>query len=215
MAVIFPRWSNQLPKWVAALVVLVGTGAVFAVTYWFSPLYTDVGYSPEQPVPFSHKLHAGDLGLDCRYCHNTVETAAHAAVPPTATCMNCHRAIKADSEAIKPLVESFAANKPMHWVNVHMLPDYAIFDHSAHVAAGVGCVTCHGRVDQMEVVQQVQPLSMGWCMDCHKNPTPNLRPRDQVTNMAYDALVEAYNPAGDPHRTRAIRPPENCSGCHQ
>jgi len=214
VAVIFPRWTNTLPKLVVAGLGLGGAGLVFAIFYWFSPEFTDVGYEPAQPVPFSHKLHAGDLGLDCRYCHNTVETTSHAAVPPTATCMNCHQAIKADSEDLKLVRDSYANNEPIEWVNVHMLPDYAFFDHSAHVAAGVGCVSCHGRVDQMDVVKQVEPLSMGWCLSCHRDPTPNLRPRDQVTNMAYDGEAESYNVATDPHRTREVNPPENCSGCH-
>jgi hypothetical protein len=183
--------------------------------YWGSPSFTDVGYQPKQPVPFSHALHAGELGLDCRYCHSTVEISHQASVPATETCMNCHKLVKADSDALAPVRESWAKDVPVQWVRVHMLPDYAYFDHSVHVAAGVGCSTCHGRIDEMEEVSQYASLSMGWCLDCHRNPTPNLRPRDQVTNMAYDTATAGYDPSTDPSRTRMVDPPEHCSGCHR
>lgn len=188
---------------------------VLAVWYWFSPKFTDAGYSPKQPVAYSHKLHAGDLGLDCRYCHNTVEQAPHAAVPPTATCMNCHRVVLNNSPKLAPVRASFESDMPIAWVRVHMLPDYVYFDHSAHMAAGVGCTECHGRVDQMKVVQQFAPLSMSWCLDCHRNPSPHLRPRDQITNMSWDANATHYDPNADPTRTRRVEPPVHCSGCHR
>jgi hypothetical protein len=188
---------------------------VFMFWYWFSPEYTDVGFHPDQPVPFSHKLHAGELGMDCRYCHNTVEDSAHAAVPPTATCMNCHKAVKTDSVALEPIRHSYSNDVPVEWVRVHMLPDYAFFDHSVHVAAGVGCTSCHGRIDQMVKVTQSEPLSMGWCLECHRNPTPNLRPRDKVTDMSWDSALAGYNPHTDPLRQREVNPPQHCSGCHR
>ncbi len=213
MAVIFPRWTNYLHFVLGGVATLGGIAAICGIWYWFSPWYTDVGYQPDQPVPFSHKLHAGELGLDCRYCHNTVEHAAHAAIPPADTCMNCHRVVKADSDKLKPIREAAAGGKPVEWVRVHMLPDYAFFDHSVHLAAGVGCVSCHGRIDQMDTVTQDQPLSMSWCLDCHRNPTPNLRPPDRVTDMTWDKT--GYNPATDPKRTRAPDAPEHCSGCHR
>ncbi|MCX4239862.1 cytochrome c3 family protein [Paraliomyxa miuraensis] len=197
------------------LAPLVGAGLVFAVAYWFSPRYTDVGYRPEQPVPYSHKLHAGDMGIDCRYCHNTVERSAHAAIPPTATCMNCHEQVKTESLRLRKVRESYQTGEPIEWVRVHQLPDYAYFNHSAHLAAGVGCASCHGRVDKMVVVEMVQPLSMGWCLDCHRNPEPNLRPLDQVTNMNWDPAAEDYDPKRDPARTRQVNPPLHCSGCHR
>lgn len=215
MPAIFPRWTNNIPIAIGLLAPLAGAGVIFAVWYWFSPKYTDVGYRPEQPVPYSHKLHAGDMGIDCRYCHNTVEQAAHAAIPPTATCMNCHSQVKTDSLRLRKVRESYKTGEPIEWVRVHQLPDYAYFDHSAHVGAGVGCVSCHGRVDKMVVVQMAQPLSMGWCLDCHRNPTPNLRPLDQVTNMGWSAADEAYDPARDPDRKRQVNPPLHCSGCHR
>jgi hypothetical protein len=215
VAQLFPRWTNKLPLMLAAGLPVGLAAVVAAVTYWFSPWYTDVGYQPEQPVAFSHALHAGEMGMDCRYCHNTVEAAAHAAVPPTATCMNCHAVVQSDSPALHPIRESYADNTAVEWVRVHMLPDYAYFDHSVHVAAGVGCASCHGRIDQMEVVHQSQPLSMGWCMDCHRNPEDALRPRDEVTNMAWDVTTSDYNPHEDPDRTRDVNPPMHCGGCHR
>lgn len=214
MAQIFPRNIDNVLRLSAVLLgPLVLTGAVSGVWYYFSPSFTDVGYQPEQPVPFSHRMHAGELGLDCRYCHSTIEQSAHAAIPPTDTCMNCHKVVAADRPSTEPIRNSHATGEPIPWVRVHMLPDYTYFDHSVHLAAGVGCVSCHGRVDQMEVVAQEEPLSMGWCLDCHRNPEPHLRPRDEVTNMAFD--VDGYDPTSDPSRTRPLTPPEHCSGCHR
>ncbi len=198
--------------------------AISSIWYWFSPEYTDVGYRPRQPVPFSHKLHAGDMGMDCRYCHNTVERSPMAAVPPTSTCMNCHWQIKnedgAQSPRIMPLNESMESGEPVPWVRVHMLPDYAYFDHAPHVAAGVGCSSCHGRVDGMVTVEQDQPLSMSWCLDCHRDPEPHLRPLDQVTNMSWFTAEfaderEEYKYEEDEERTRLPAPPVHCSGCHR
>ncbi|MGM0577300.1 MAG: cytochrome c3 family protein [Myxococcota bacterium] len=215
MAAIFPRWTNKIPAAIGVGAPLVLVGVVGAVWYWFSPWYTDVGYRPEQPVPFSHALHAGDLGMDCRYCHNTVEVAAKAAIPPTATCMNCHTQVRAESPKLAPVRESWETGEPVPWVRVHQVPDYAYFDHSVHVAAGVGCSSCHGRIDQMKVVTLQKPLSMSWCLDCHRDPEPNLRPLDQVTDMEWDPATADYDPAQDPNRTRAVNPPEHCSGCHR
>lgn len=215
MAVIFPRWTNRIPFAIGASApVLLGV-VVGAVWYWFSPKFTDVGYAPVQPVPYSHKLHAGDLGIDCRYCHNTVEVAARAAVPPTQTCMNCHKTVLPESPKLAPIRESFASGRPVEWVRVHMLPDYAFFNHSVHVGAGVGCAECHGRIDQMKVVQQAQPLSMSWCLDCHKDPDPRLRPRDQVTNMAWTAERAGSFPSFEATHGRKPNPPTHCSGCHR
>lgn len=215
MAALFPRWTNALP-----LVLLIGgivaaPTAVAGIWYWFSPEFTDVGYRPQQPVAYSHAMHAGNLGIDCRYCHSTVEQAGFAAVPPTETCMNCHAQVLKDSPKLELVRKSLESGEPIPWKRVHLLPDYAFFDHSVHVAAGVGCVTCHGRVDAMDDVRQEKPLSMSWCLDCHRNPTPNLRPRAEVTNMAWDASAAGYDPATDPHRLRQPKPPEYCSGCHR
>ena len=211
----FPAGRTEFPLQPPLPAPAAATVAVLSAWYWFSPEYTDVGYAPEQPVAFSHKLHAGDLGLDCRYCHNTVERGARAAVPPTQTCMNCHGIVLADSPKLALVRTSFESNEPIGWVRVHMLPDYAYFDHSVHVAAGVGCASCHGRIDQMNTVHQSKPLSMSWCLDCHRNPAPQLRPRSEVTNMKWDELGKPYDPANDPFRTRQPAPPTHCSGCHR
>ncbi len=213
MAVIFPRWSNKVPLAIAAGAPLVLGFVVFVFSYWASPKYTDAGYAPEQPVEFSHQLHAGQLGMDCRYCHNTVESASHAAVPPAGTCMNCHGVVEKDSPFLEPVRNSYETGEAIEWVRVHMLPDYAYFDHSVHLAAGVGCESCHGRIDQMRVVAQDQPLSMSWCLECHRNPEPHLRPHDKITQMGWDNA--GYDPSADPNRTRVLAPPEHCSGCHR
>lgn len=146
-----------------------------------------VGYEPIQPVPYSHALHAGKLGMDCRYCHSSVENASFAALPTTQVCMNCHTAIKPDSVALQPVRDSWKSGKPIEWVQVHNLANFAYFNHSAHVTHGVSCVECHGRIDQMDVVKQVKPLSMGWCLECHRDPATHLRPKDQVTNLGWKA----------------------------
>jgi len=211
----FPRWTNGLRT---VLAVVGGVGALYAatiVTFGFSPQATDVGYMPKQPVPYSHATHAGKLGIDCRYCHTGVETGAFAAIPPTRTCMGCHTNILPDSVNLAPLHESNASGNPVAWVRIHDLPDYAYFDHSAHVNRGVGCVSCHGRIDQMEVVYQSKPLSMIWCLDCHRNPEPHLRPLDQITNMSW---APNGPPAEAGRRLREelnINPSLDCSTCHR
>lgn len=192
---VFPRWANWLLPFIVISALGGGLYAATLVTLGFSPKTTDVGYAPVQPVPYSHALHVGQLGLDCRYCHTTVEKAAFAAVPPTQTCMNCHHGVRTqvandqgqmvDNPKLQPLLDSWKTGQSVAWYKVHDLPDYAYFNHAAHVTAGVSCVECHGRVDQMEVVQQVQPLSMSWCLDCHRKPENVLRPRDVVTNLGW------------------------------
>jgi hypothetical protein len=200
------------------LVVGAGLAAVLIISgiwYYFSPEYTDVGFRPVQPVPYSHKLHAGDLGIDCRYCHTTVERTAKANVPPTKTCMNCHTLIKPESEKLAPVRQSFGTGQPIMWTRVHDLPGYAYFDHGAHVRAGVGCVSCHGNVAEMEVVEQKEPLSMGWCLECHRNPGPNLRPVDQVTNMDWTPPADQAEFAKRSIDEKKLNPPVDCSGCHR
>lgn len=214
---IFPKSLNVLPL-VGAVVALVGGGAVtFLFWYYFSASNLQVGYEPVQPVPYSHRLHAGELGIDCRYCHANVERSAEAMVPPTQTCMGCHSIVKQGSARLALVRESFETGNPIEWVRVHKLPDHAFFNHSVHLNVGVGCVTCHGRVDQMEVVRVQQPLSMGWCLDCHRNPGPNLRPRDDnpansITNMAW---TQTATPEEQQRLAANVHPPQNCSGCHR
>jgi len=145
-----------------------------------------------------------------------VERSFFAAIPPTQTCMNCHAIVLKESPKLAPVRESFASGRPISWVKVHMLPDYAYFDHGVHLSAGVGCVLCHGRIDQMKVVHQDKPLSMSWCLECHRNPTPALRPLDTITTMDWDPRAhEPYVPRDDPKRKRQVQPPLHCSGCHR
>ncbi len=187
----------------------VGAG----IWYYGTDKFWSVGYTPQQPIDYSHKLHAGDMGMDCRYCHNTVEKSGYAAVPPVQTCMNCHTKVKTDSVKLLPLREAWASGQPIEWVRVHNLPDYAYFNHSAHLAAGVGCSTCHGRVDQMIRVGQKEPLTMGWCLECHRNPGPNLRDKQDITKMDWQP-----NSPDHPAVTadgRKVSPPTHCSGCHR
>jgi hypothetical protein len=218
---VFPALANYL----LPMLIVLGIGGL---TYTpvllglaFDPNTTDVGYAPDQPVPFSHALHAGQLGMDCRYCHSTVEKAAFAAIPPTATCMNCHNTIHETSPRLAPVRESFNTGKPVDWVKIHDLPDFATFNHSIHVNKGIGCVTCHGRVDKMEVVTQVKSLSMSWCLDCHRAPEKNLRPRDQVTNMTWDPVKDAGKTQLElglelkqEYKIRNIAYMTSCSTCH-
>ena len=202
---VFPKWANYV---LPAVLVVVLAGLPYQallVGFALNPTTLNVGYQPVQPVAYSHDLHVTQLGMDCRYCHTTVEKAGFAAIPPTATCINCHATIQEGSRGepsrveIAKLRERFFkedaathtpnahAGEPVEWIKVHDLPDYVYFNHSAHVNAGVSCVVCHGRIDRIgrEGVWQQQPLSMGWCLDCHRDPSKNLRPADQVTNLMW------------------------------
>ena len=220
MSNLFPKSANKLPLQIIVFLFVFGGIATAGVTYYMTPKYTRIGYAPVQPVPFSHALHAGQLGMDCRYCHTGVDQGPASMVPTAQTCMNCHSQVKTDSPRLGVVRASYETDESIPWVRVHMLPDYAFFDHRPHVAAGVGCASCHGRIDGMVVVEQDQPLSMGWCLDCHRNPGPNLRPLDQVTNMHWDDpenadVKAAYDPTTDPMRKRQPSPPVHCSGCHR
>lgn len=213
MRPLFPPWTNLLRRFL--IVAALGTGAYLAVvvTFGFSAKATDRGYQPEQPVPFSHRIHAGQLGLDCRYCHSTVERQTHAAVPSTETCMGCHERIHPESPKLAPIRESWATGRPVPWIRVHDLPDYAYFNHAAHIQKGVGCASCHGRVDQMEIVYQVHDLSMGWCLNCHRDPDPHLRPKHLVTQMDYEPRdLESQKRLRIAYE---INPRESCGTCHR
>ncbi len=188
---IFPKWSNKLTLGLLLFLHTIPLYAGALVAYGLDPVALNVGYAPQQPIPYSHALHAGQLGIDCRYCHNTVENSSFAAIPPTDTCINCHKGIRPNSEKLKPMWESFNSGKPIPWVKVHDLPDYVYFNHSAHVGSGVSCVECHGQVNHMEVVAQVKPLNMGWCLECHRGPETYLRPRDKVTQLDWQPTIPA------------------------
>jgi len=200
---------------VAIGLVALPTYVLGMMYYAGSPQTWRVGYSPKQPVPFSHAVHAGELGLDCRYCHTAVERAATAALPSTDICMNCHQRIAPNSDKLLLVRESYTSGKPIPWVRVHDLPDYVYFDHSAHVRRGVSCVSCHGRVDRMEQVTVVKPLTMGWCLDCHRNPYKHLRPPELVTDLGW---VPEEDPETVGQRVRMqlnIKPSTDCSTCHR
>jgi hypothetical protein len=218
-AFIFPRWANYLLPGVCLLAFGGVTYVPLVVFLGGSPKTTDVGYQPTQPVEYSHALHAGKLGIDCRYCHTSVENTAFAAVPPTQTCMNCHTNFKPDSPKLIPIRESAVSGMPVEWVKVHDLPDYAYFNHSAHINKGISCVSCHGRIDHMEVVRQVETLAMGWCLTCHRNPELHLRPVDEVTNLGWEPpdgdqlkigleLKKVYDIRDETYMT-------SCSTCHR
>ena len=212
---VFPKWTWILRPGIAAAAVGGLLYATLVVALGFSPRATDVGYAPEQPVPYSHALHVGQLGIDCRYCHNTVEIAAHAAVPPTQTCMNCHSMIRKTSEKLIPVFSSYATGMPVEWIRVHDLPDYVYFNHAAHVRRGVGCVSCHGRVDTMEVVYQAEMLSMGWCLDCHRSPERHLRPVEFVTELDWVPQEDQLVLGARLRETNNINPPVDCNTCHR
>lgn len=193
----FPNWINKFVVFLIVAIVVVGGYLATCLFAAILPSSINVGHAPIQPVPYSHKLHVGKLKLDCRYCHNTVEQTAGAAVPPTATCGNCHGGNRVkpnatlgivfpDSDALKPIRTSLETKEPVLWIKVHDLPDFVFFNHSAHINRGVSCVSCHGRVDKMEVVTQVESLSMKWCLDCHRNPAPNIRPVEFVTALDWN-----------------------------
>lgn len=197
----------------AGLVLLVSAILTWRAVIAYAP---GIGDPLRQPVPFSHKHHVGDDGIDCRYCHSGVETSAFAGIPPLSTCMTCHSQLYTDSEALAPLVRAFASEVPLHWRRIYKLPDFVYFNHGIHIAKGVGCVSCHGRVDQMPLTWRVAPLTMRWCLDCHRDPAPALRPRNQVFNLDWqpqdrralgDRLMHEY--------TIDTRRLTDCSTCHR
>ena len=215
MAQIFSKKIDKLVPILLATKVIVVLGVIGFVWYYFSPRYTDVGYRPVQPIHYSHKLHAGDLGIDCRYCHTGVETQRNAGIPPVQICMNCHSMIGKDNPNLAPLREAWETGKPIQWVRVNDLPDYSYFNHAMHIRAQVGCESCHGNVTQMEVVTRVQPLSMGWCLDCHRNPAPNIRPADMITKFGWKTSAEDLANAEKIMTAKHIRPSEDCTTCHR
>ncbi len=212
---VFPPWTNRLREIATGLAIGGLVYAVVLVALVFGPENSAVGYAPEQPVPYSHALHVGELGMDCRYCHVDVENTARANIPPTQTCMNCHATIKTESEKLAPVFQSDATGEAIPWIRVHDLPDYVFFNHSAHVTAGVGCVSCHGRIDRMDVVRQEEALTMGWCLDCHRSPEPHLRPHEFVTVMDWTAAGPAEELGAELRAAHNIDPSVDCSTCHR
>jgi hypothetical protein len=216
MSQLFQRRANTIVTvsimlLVLLIVALFGSLMAFSRSSWM----TGTGIARQQPIPFSHELHVSGNGIDCRYCHSSVETAAFAGIPSTRTCMNCHTQIATSSPDLEPVRASLTAGTPLEWNRVHDLPDFAYFDHSIHVSKGVGCSTCHGRIDQMSLVRQEVSLQMDWCLDCHLHPERYVRPRNAVFQMDYRApsnqlelgrqLVEKYQ----------IQRLSDCTTCHR
>lgn len=216
MGQVFHRRANTISKLsIAGAAIFAAAFIGFLVTFPQSSYATQVGVIPQQPIPFSHKHHVGDVGIDCRYCHTSVETSAFAGMPATEICMNCHSQIWKNSPVLAPVRDSFKTGQPITWTRVYQLPGYVYFDHSIHVAKGVACVTCHGQVDDMPLTWKAQTLQMGWCVNCHRNPAPYIRPRDQVTNMN-------WQPPSDIDQLRQrlmveyqIQSKLSCTTCHR
>lgn len=221
MPQIFPEGSNTLAKASIVGAALLGLSAVVA-TYWLqtSPYVTRQNVVQAQPVQFSHEHHVRGLGLDCRYCHTSAETSASAGMPPTYTCMTCHSQVWAQSPMLEPVRVSLAKDEPIRWQRVHDMPDYVYFNHSIHVQKGVGCASCHGEVDKMPLAWKAEPMTMKWCLDCHRHPEKHLRPQSEIFNMDWQPesqgkdqltlgreLVKAHNIPVD----RLT----NCSTCHR
>jgi hypothetical protein len=216
MSALFTPKSDALFRLVLSLVVVGAAGGVAAgMVYWRTPYGTLQQEQIVQPVQFDHRHHVRDDHIDCRYCHTTVETAASAGIPATELCLNCHSQVWNKSPLLDQVRGSWFSGKPIPWVRVHRVPDFVYFNHSIHVNKGVGCVECHGRVDEMAAVEQIQPLTMGWCLDCHRDPAPRLRPPSEVTNME-------WKPDGDPRavgeavaRKYDVKPRTDCYTCHR
>ncbi|HEX7230036.1 MAG TPA: cytochrome c3 family protein, partial [Candidatus Binatia bacterium] len=191
MAQIFHPSTNTISRVTifGGLILLLAVVAGLA-TINESPYITEVGVARSQPVPFSHKHHVGDDGLDCRYCHTSVEDSSFAGIPPTKTCMNCHTQIWPDSPVLEPVRESFRTGRSIQWTRVHNLPGFVYFNHSIHVHKGIGCVTCHGRVDKMPLMWRENTLYMDWCLECHRAPERFVRPREYVFSMEYQAPAD-------------------------
>jgi hypothetical protein len=220
--VIFPKWTNSLPLVLAALAALAGGGVAAGVTIYLTPKYYRAGYQPVQPVPFSHQVHAGQLGLDCRYCHNGVEKSWFANLPGASTCMNCHNVVLKDDPRLQIVRDSAANNTPIAWVQVHHVPDYVYFNHSVHVTRGISCVECHGRVDQMAEVYHAKPLSMSFCLDCHRDPASAIRPVDKVTQLGWQWSTNAFEAARLQEANGRkmvhdwkVESLQSCSACHR
>lgn len=211
-----------MPLALGVVAVLAGAGVTAGVTYYCTPKYSRVGYEPVQPVPFSHKIHAGQLGIDCRYCHNEVEKSWFSNLPGASTCMNCHNQVLKNDPRLKVVRESAKTGKPIAWVQIHKVPDYVYFNHEVHVRRGISCVKCHGRIDQMDEVHHAEPLSMSFCLDCHRNPAANIRPEDKVTDLGWEWSTNATENARlqkihgkELVKKWKVQSLQSCSACHR
>jgi len=216
MAQLFPRWANVAARAILLALLCLVVGVPLGLMAWVrSPNVTSLGAPVSQPVPFDHVVHAHDLQINCEYCHATVMRTAQASLPSTQTCMPCHSDTWRKSAAFAPVRVSLARGTPVQWNRVNALPDFVYFNHSIHVAKGVGCETCHGRIDQMHQVRQAQPLTMGWCVSCHRDPTPILRPVDQVTTMGWRPPVSQAVLGKQLLVMNHVKAPTDCTTCHR
>ncbi|GAC1666274.1 MAG: cytochrome c3 family protein [Candidatus Acidiferrum sp.] len=219
MAQIFDHSSNFAARASLLGAILLATlGLVGVLGAARSPYYTRQNITHDQPIQFSHKHHAGDDGIDCRYCHTGVETSATAGIPPTKTCMNCHSVLYNTAPYLEPVRASFRDDKSIPWVRVHRLPDFVYFNHSIHVNKGIGCSSCHGQVNQMPLMFQKNTLTMQWCLDCHRNVENELRPRDEIVNMDWKApanQAEIGKKLRQDYQIRTASELTNCSTCHR
>ena len=216
MPQIFHRSANTLSKLsLAGLLIVVGSLIFTAILLARSNYVTRAHEFVEQPVQFSHRHHVKDDGIDCRYCHTSVETSAFAGIPPTKTCMNCHSQIWSQAPILEPIRASFREDKPIRWVRVHDLPDFVYFNHSIHVKKGMGCETCHGRIDNMPLTLQENTLQMEWCINCHRNPANYVRPRAEIYTMGYKPPVPQSVLGPQLVKDYGIRGNTSCSTCHR
>lgn len=217
MPQLFKSSANSFARTSIILTVLTlgGLGGALFELIADSSYATRQGDAREQPIPFSHTHHVGSMGIECRYCHTGVENSQHAMVPPTKTCMNCHSQIWINSSTLEPVRESYRTNESIKWTKVHDLPDYVYFNHSIHVKKGVGCETCHGRVDKMPLMYQNASLQMQWCLECHRNPEKFVRPREFITKMGYEPAEPQETLGPKLVREYNIQKLETCWTCHR
>ena len=216
MSQIFRRSANTFSKLsLAGLLILVAGGILFAMMLGRSSYVTRAQEFVEQPVQFSHRHHVLDDGIDCRYCHTSVETSPFAGIPPTKTCMQCHSQIWATAPILEPVRASFRDDRPIRWIRVHDLPDFVYFNHSVHVKKGMGCETCHGRIDEMPLTLQQNTLQMDWCLNCHRNPENYVRPRSEIYTMGYRPPVPQSVIGPQLVKEYGIRGNTSCSTCHR
>lgn len=216
MSQIFSKSANAWSKGsiFAVLAIVASAGALLPVLQR-SDFVTTANTFRDQPVQFSHQHHVGGIGIDCRYCHTSVEVSSSAGIPPTKTCINCHSQIWSTSPYLEPVRASFRDDKPLKWVRVHDLPDFVYFNHSIHVKKGIGCETCHGRVDKMPLMKQQNSLQMEWCINCHRNPAQYVRPRAEVLTMGYTPAVAQEELGPKLVAEYKIQSLTNCSVCHR
>lgn len=210
-----PSFNTLAKASIVGLLLLTVLVAWALGIIWRSPYITAERVVIMQPIPFSHEHHVGRLGFDCRYCHTSVEESAFAGMPSTEICMNCHSQIWVGSDMLRPVRESYRTGKPIEWPKVYNLPDFTYFDHSVHVAKGVGCVECHGRVDRMPLLWQATPLTMEWCLECHRDPKPHIRPREAVFDMAWQPPPDADQLRERLMKEYDVRSETSCSICHR